>query len=358
MDINQQIASLLAQPEGETVEFKAVLPPSRSIGRILCAFANTKGGYLVLGVNEAHGRQVTGLSKDFHANAVTRKAIDLLTPQPTVVHQYVSYQGKPLYVIHVEQSASQVAIDGKSFRRQGESNVQVGRDSNSFRKNNYPRMEQFSKTLGESKRSATGAKTKFIDHFQSVLKIVDDLAAILYPTSTSAPTNNEEGKILVRILFSSCADTFESYLSDLLYEIYLANPNTLKSGELVSVVDVLNCSDIEEFVDVWARRKLDKLQRGSVKGFISDNKQIGALNVFDDTQQQEIEQILQIRHLYSHKNGIVDDRFLKYFPGQYSLNEEHNLPINAVVDNMECLANAVDRIDAAAISRYRLAAVN
>jgi hypothetical protein len=30
--------------------------------------------------------------------------------------------------------------------------------------------------------------------------------------------------MLMRILFSSCADTFETFMSDLLYEIYLAKP--------------------------------------------------------------------------------------------------------------------------------------
>jgi hypothetical protein len=358
MDLQQNISDIIAGSENETVEFKAVLPPSRSIGQILCAFANTKGGFLVLGVNEAHGRQVTGLSKDFHATAVTRKAIDLLSPQPTVVHQHVSYGGKSLYVIRVEKSASTVTIEGKTFQRKGDRIVEVGQAFREFRSNNYPRIEEFSKKLGASKRTATGAKSKFIEHFQSVLKIVDDMAVNLYPTAPSEPTNNQEGKILVRILFSSCADTFESYLSDLLYEIYLANPNTLKSNEQVSIQTVLNCSDIEEFVDVWARRKLAKLQRGSVKGFIADNKQISSLSVFDEAQQDEIEKILQIRHLYSHKNGIVDDKFLKYFPGQYELNEEHILAIDAVIDNLECLADAVERIDAAAISQYILATVN
>jgi hypothetical protein len=41
------------------------------------------------------------------------------------------------------------------------------------------------------------------------------------PKGSSVPTDNPEGKMLMRILFSSCADTFETFMSDLLYEIYL-----------------------------------------------------------------------------------------------------------------------------------------
>lgn len=45
-----------------------------------------------------------------------------------------------------------------------------------------------------------------------------------------------------------CADNFEIYLSDLLYEIYLANPSTLKSHQQVTIKEVLDCADMQEFV--------------------------------------------------------------------------------------------------------------
>ncbi len=201
-------------------------------------------------------------------------------------------------------------------------------------------------------------KSKFVEHFQSVLRIIDDLETLLYPNSPTTPATSREGKILARILFSSSADTFESYVSDLLYEIYLANPNTLKSNEQVTVEDVLNCNDIEEFVDVWARRKLGKLQRGSVKGFIADNKQMKELNAVNAGQQNDIERILQVRHLYSHRNGIVDEKFLKYYPGEFELNKEHAMSVATMLEKLAYLADTVDRIDAAAIAKYSLAAIN
>ena len=52
----------------------------------------------------------------------------------------------------------------------------------------------------------------------------------------------------MRILFSSCADNFETFLSDLLYEIYLANPNTLKSNQQVTIKEIIDCPDMQEFV--------------------------------------------------------------------------------------------------------------
>jgi hypothetical protein len=78
-----------------------------------------------------------------------------------------------------------------------------------------------------------------------VLRILDDLAKLLYPRGSSVPTDNPEGKMLMRILFSSCADAFEMFVSDLLYEIYLAKPQTLKSDAPVTVKEVLDCSDMQ-----------------------------------------------------------------------------------------------------------------
>jgi hypothetical protein len=132
----------------------------------------------------------------------------------------------------------------------------------------------------------------------------------------------------MRILFSSCADNFETYLADLLYEIYLAKPESLKSGEQISVKEVLDCSDMQDFIDFYAKKKLAKLQRGSVKGFIAENPQIHALNVFNASRQEGVEKLLQIRHLYSHRNGIVDERFLQYFAGQFNLNDEYQMSLS------------------------------
>jgi hypothetical protein len=358
VNLQNEIASILDQTESETLEFKAVLPPSGSIGKILCAFTNVKGGYLVLGVAETNGLpNVVGLSTDFHADSVTRKAVDLLSPRPIVFHQYVQHGGIPLYVVKVQASDDQVSCKGRVFRRVDDRVVEVeSTPKTPWRAAGFKDVKELSLKLN-SYRKGTGAKSKFLEHYQSVLRIIDDLGTLLYPNSPTTPATSRDGKILARILFSSSADTFESYLSDLLYEIYLANPNTLKSNEQVTVEDVLNCDDIEEFVDVWARRKLAKLQRGSVKGFISDNKQMRELNALDDGQQNEIERILQIRHLYSHRNGIIDEKFLKYYPGQCGLNEEHTMSIATMLEKLDYLAETIDRIDMVAVAKYSLAAI-
>lgn len=352
MDITSEIVSLIGQPASVTLEYKPVLPPSKTIAKIVSAFANTNGGYIVLGV--ASDLEVNGLSEDFHANAITHKAIDLLSPKPQIHYQYVSYKGKKLYVIKVEKSDSKIYLEGSIYEREGASTKLSNPIEVTFSRNGYQKIKDINQLLESYKTNATYAKIRLIEHYQSILKIMDDLGTLLYPTDVNAPTDNQEGKVLSRILYSSFVDNFETYLSDLLFEIFLANPATLKSKQQVTIEEVLNCTDLQDFVKYWAKEKLGKLQKGSVKGFIKENKQIMDLKIIDDTMQDEIEKILQVRHLYAHRNGIVDEKFLQFFAGEFNVNAEHRMSISQICDKLLYLIEIVHQIDLKAINTYNL----
>jgi hypothetical protein len=353
MDIAKDILDRIGQPESELLEYKAVLPPAATVAQLIGAFANTKGGAIVLGVvNQGKGVLINGLSDEFRAVQITRKAIDLLSPAPVVKYDYVDHQGKRLFVIEVQRSATPVLLGGKSYVRDGFRTALTAATPEKSIKN--AGIASLSATFKTSRESCTAARAKLLDHYESVLLILDDLGKLLYPKASSVPTDNPEGKMLMRILFSSCADNFEIFMSDLLYEIYLAKPETLKSNSTVTVKDVLDCSDMQEFISRYAKEKLKKLQRGSVKGFISDNKQIKSLGVFDVARQAEIEKILQIRHLYAHQNGLVDDRFREYFPAA-NLNDEYRMTLDEFLTRLEYLAQTINVVDEAARNDYQLA---
>jgi hypothetical protein len=350
--MNIDIDKIIGQPESQTLEYKVVLPPSKNIAQLISSFANSEGGHIILGVSDDLG--VVGLSSDFHANTIVNKAIELLEPKPSVSHSFIGYKNKNLYLIEVSKSASPIYLESKFFRRRDtftrlENPVQV-----EFTQSGYKKITDVSVQLVGYGSRATSSKLKLLEHYQSILKIMDDLGTILYPDGFEQATSNQEGKVLTRILFSSLADNFETYLSDLLYEIFLAKPDSLKSQQQVSVKEVLDCADLEEFVQYLANKKIGKLQKGSVTGFIEDNQQIKSLKVVDSREQQEIEKILQIRHLYSHRNGVVDEKFIKYFPGEFEINSLHELAISDVLDKLSYLSLIVDSIDTSAINKYSL----
>ncbi|HBY61238.1 MAG TPA: ATP-binding protein [Solibacterales bacterium] len=353
MPLAQATRDRIGQPESELLEYKAVLPPAATIAQLICAFANTKGGAIVLGVVE-DGKQIliNGLSDEFRAEQITRKAIDLLTPTPAVSYDYVVHQSTPLFVIEVQQSSAEVSLAGKVYVRVGDRTTP--KQSLPVKALTDPGIERLSKALAEDRKACTEARAKLLDHYESVLRILDDLAKLLYPKGSSVPADNPEGKMLMRILFASCADTFETFMSDLLYQIYLAKPQVLKSEAPVTVKEVLDCADMQEFITWYAKEKLQKLQRGSVKGFIADNQAIKPLNVFDKARIDEIEKILQIRHLYTHKNGIVDDKFRRYFPAT-NINDEYRMTLDEFLKCFEYLAVAVQAVDEEAREVFKLA---
>lgn len=351
----ESIKLLLGQPESDILEYKSVLPPARSMAQILASFANSNGGYLVLGVKETPQKMIfNGLSADFHATSVTHKALDLLTPQPTVKYENLIHEGKRLYVIAVEKSDEVISMEGKVFIRQGslttlKNPIEIPRNENKLQE-----LKDLENKIELNQTNSTESKNEFINHYLSIINIADRLSELLYPLSSDVPTDNQEGKILMRILYSSCADNFETYLSDLLYEIYLAKPDSLKSTQEVTIKEVLDCADMQEFVVYWSKKKLSKLQRGSVKAFLSENKQIENLNAIDKATQEDIEKILQIRHLYAHRNGIIDEKFLKYYPEPYRLNDEHRLSISEMMNYLTFLLDCVIMIDKKAIENYSL----
>lgn len=354
MTLQEHVSSVILQQESEQLEYKAVLPPSKSIAQIICSFANANGGLLILGVSEIGGLKVSGLSEDFRATSITHKAIDLISPKPVIDYGYVEYKNKKLFAIRVDKSPVTISLEDKIYKREGVKIVLSNPVANNFKSGGYDRISRINNSLDLLNTHATNSKSKLLEHYQSIMKMLDSLNHLLYPVAADKLTEIKEGKVLSRILFSSAVDNFETYLSDILFEIYLAKPESLKSEQMVKVEDVLNCADIQEFVTFWAKQKISKLQKGSVKGFVSENKQIKDLNVIVNAMQDEIERILQIRHLYSHRNGVVDDKFLKYFASGYSYGSEHQMSVDDILDKIEYLSDVVNRIDTAAISKYSL----
>ncbi len=329
------------------------MPPARSIARLISSFANASGGYIILGISDR--MEVNGLSQDFHANNITHKALDLLTPTPKVEYQYINYGNKKLYVIKIEKSNTEISLEGKIYKRINNASILTNPLKVDFSNNDYQKIKIINQQLNYYKENATNSRLRLVEHYQSILKIIDDLQHILYPETPQKPTISQEGKVLTRILYSSFTDNFETYLSELLYEIFLANPSTLKSKQEVTIEEVLNCSDLQDFVKYWANQKIGKLQKGSVKNFIKDNKQIRDLDVINESTEKEIELLLQIRHLYTHRNGIVDEKFLKHYKGRLKLNDEYQVSIDEVCDKLVYLSKIVYDIDNSAIKKYNLA---
>lgn len=349
------IFDIIGSPEGATLEYKAVLPPPKALARLIASFANTEGGTIVLGVSELQGvPEVVGISREFKIANILARAIEYLTPKPSVRSEYVEHSGKNLYCIYVKKSSAKlITADGKIYGRKGALTVILNQGEITSRVKNAP-IALLHAELGLETEEATQSLRDFIEHVNSLVDIINNVYSSYFTNGVDDVTTNARGKVLTRVLFSSFADNFEVYMSNILYEIYLSNPSTLSSDELVKVKDVLRCQDLQEFVEFWARTKISKLQKGSVKGFIKENKQIKQLNVITDQDITDLEKILQIRHLFTHTNGIIDVKFLRFFGNTYTLNEELELSLKDMFGYLKKVITTIKAVDHACVQKFDL----
>jgi len=94
----ETFAHLLEQREDETLDFKQELPGSSDLAVLITAFYNTRGGKIIIGVNDA--REPIGLARPQSVESgivnIIRDRLDLDVP-PTI--EIVTYQGKEFVVV-------------------------------------------------------------------------------------------------------------------------------------------------------------------------------------------------------------------------------------------------------------------
>lgn len=117
IDLKKEAIARLRDLESDTLEYASILPPSKIIAQLISAFANTKGGYIILGVDSENN--IIGLSEDSKVDKIMENALNLLSTQPNMQHQYVLHQGKKLYAIKIEKSETLILVENTSYKRIG-----------------------------------------------------------------------------------------------------------------------------------------------------------------------------------------------------------------------------------------------
>lgn len=356
----EKVRQIIGQPESQTLEYKVSVPPRKAIERIIASFANTAGGLLIFGVKD--NLDIQGLDEDTVVSRIVDSAITHLQPQPTVAHEFIDLEGKRLYVVDVETSDSPVVSDdGVIYGRRGAQTIKMSATDVFVRppletshKSSFTKLEEIAEKIVTAKSGATEAKNIFLDQYSNLIDLIIHSSTLLYPISPVELSSHPAGIALSRLLLSSFVDTFEKYLSDLLYEIFLAEPQTLKSDSPVTVKEVLSCKDMDEFIRVVAQKKVGDLSKGNAKDSINKNKPIKDLGIFSDAIIDQIEGFFQIRHLYTHRNGQVDAKFITKTKGSWKVGDIHQLSITDLCAIAEFLIDIVDQLDQASIAKYSL----
>ncbi|GGB83222.1 hypothetical protein GCM10007424_24070 [Flavobacterium suaedae] len=116
---NSELDALLTTPKNEELEFNAVPFVPQKIAQIISSFANTNGGLLIFGIKQLNpsNNKIVGLSDDFRIDKITKKAISLLQPIPTVEYDWVQMEDKSIFMIKTTKSETDILLDNIKYIR-------------------------------------------------------------------------------------------------------------------------------------------------------------------------------------------------------------------------------------------------
>lgn len=138
------ILPIIESGESETVEFKTKMPPADLVARVLAAFANTKGGVLILGVGDKG--EVVGLSDNSVESTLDRLHHIASSLFPYSINiGYVEISGKNLVYARVPEAPKEFApittSSGKYYQRYAASTVPGNLEDAWLEKRSIPSMK-------------------------------------------------------------------------------------------------------------------------------------------------------------------------------------------------------------------------
>lgn len=348
-------------PEGQKLEYRGVLPPPEALARLIASFANSEGGKIVIGVAEdaRKSTSIVGIP-DVPVDTVVYAALTHLHPRPLIEYRFKDIGGKRVLEIDIQKYPLPITTADNLYLVRKDERIELVRtpslpgEEESWSSRNH-KIDQVFKRLKQKKKDATQSRLALIRQYSALLHLIDRYTDILPTTGSNPRINLIERKALLRLVEASLVDTFEIFLVDLMLEIYLAKPDTLKSEKTVSIKDVLNCQSMDEFVRYAANKRINELSRGNLDSFLELFNKSYQLVIFSDSEKPHASELFEIRHLYTHRNGRIDAKFLSKYPNQaLKLGEEHQMLVSELCEAVNFLIDIVTRLDRAAVVKYNL----
>ena len=111
----EKLLGIIARGEGEEVEFKRSVA---GVAEAVCAMANTKGGYVLVGIDD-RGR-VTGVEPEEEEKLVSH--LQGLVPPPEISIEKIPVNAKVILVVRVKRSSRFISLGSVAYIRVGRSN--------------------------------------------------------------------------------------------------------------------------------------------------------------------------------------------------------------------------------------------
>ena len=353
----RDVLEIIGQFEGQRLEYKASLPPPDVVARNIAAFANSAGGWLVIGVSDDD--QVIGIDPEVPASGVIESAIARLHPTPQVLHEFLIVDGKWIYVVATSKKQGPPVLFGeKVYQRQADTSTKIESQQkfrSSFTENLPKSMSKLLETIKSEGNSGTAAKIAYVTQIDSLFSVASLLVSRLCPEGADKPSFFPHGRSFVRLIYSSVIDSWERYLSDVLIEVHLSDTRTLKSNSQFKAKDILNCTSMHELIRLMADQKVGGLSRGGLKDFLDYLEDTTNISLFDSPTLVTIKRFYAVRNLFTHANGIIDRKFI-HLIAQPSLRigEEYAASIDDFCAMADIMTVSVSKLDSQLKQKYGL----
>lgn len=145
--------------------------------------------------------------------------------------------------------------------------------------------------------------------------------------------------LLAEVMLSRAVDNFQCYLAEVLTTVFLARPDTLRSSDVVTLEEVLQCASMDEFISRAVERKAEALTYKGVSAifqFMVDR--LGLAINEDDDCIREASEAIAVRNVVVHNRGRVNTHFLR-LTGRTDLKSGDLVPID--LDKAKSWADAL-----------------
>lgn len=352
MNINN-VKNIIGQPESNTLEYKTTLPSQKTVAMIIAAFANTAGGWLIIGVKERRGGdvEIVGIADDVPVAEVVESSLKYLSLLPKVECSQIILKNKKVYVVEVEKSRDFLIFENRViFSRVNDRivpNLVQNFQNDHGKSGEESCISEIKEKLEKQGMDVTQAHIDLLKHYIDLVTLVISQKAI----SVTKPYL----RVLIRLIYASTVDVFEKYLIDLLVEIHYAQPKTLKSEALFTAEEILNCSSIPEIITLIASKRINSLSRGSSKDFETYIKKVSKIELFVAEEQKYADIVFANRNVFGHNNGRVDEKYLrKAKSSSLKFGDEIQVDIKELCDTFGFFMKICQRVDRDAINKYSL----
>ena len=117
-------------------------------------------------------------------------------------------------------------------------------------------------------------------------------------------------QILMELILVRHIENFLSYVSSILFEIFITKPEVMKSSEKIEIDKVLEHRSMDTLVKSIAENKVDSLAYSSfykLSEYISSKL---GLDLCDEEDMNTISKYIEVRNISVHNRCLVNDRYL------------------------------------------------